>query len=174
MRGEILIGGAALARGYLNRPELTAGGFVDDPVVPGAGRVYRTGDFGAWRPDGRLDFFGRRDHQVKLRGYRVELGEIEATAARHPAVANVAVLVEPDANGIDRLLCCYTCRPEQEVEPAMLRAWLGDVLPDYMVPGQCRRLDKLPLNASGKVDRRLLAQLEIGRASCRERVGKFV
>src|SRR3546814_5356583 len=127
MRGEILIGGAPLARGYLNRPELTAERFVDDPVVPGAGRVYRTGDFGAWRPDGRLDFFGRRDHQVKLRGYRVELGEIEATAARHPAVANVAVLVEPDANGIARLLCCYTCRAEQEVEPALLRAWLGEL-----------------------------------------------
>src|SRR3546814_20067257 len=103
MRGEILIGGAPLARGYLNRPELTAERFVDDPVVPGAGRVYRPGDFGAWRPAGRLDFFGRRDHQVTLRGYRVELGAIAAKAARHPAGANVARQVEPADNGHPRL-----------------------------------------------------------------------
>jgi len=158
-RGEILIGGAALARGYLNRPDLTAERFVDDPAVTNAGRVYRTGDFGAWRADGWLDFFGRQDHQVKLRGYRVELGEIEAHVARHPAVAHAAVLMERDANGIDRLLCVYACREGGEVEPATLRAWLTDNLPDYMVPGLCRRLDKLPTNTSGKIDRNLLAEI---------------
>src|SRR3546814_20316969 len=89
MRGEILIGGAPLARGYLNRPELTAERFVDDPVVPGAGRVYRTGDFGAWRPDGRLDFFGRRDPPVTLRGYRVELGEIGRASCRERVLRSV-------------------------------------------------------------------------------------
>lgn len=157
MRGEILIGGAAPARGYLHRPDLTAERFVADPVDPLAPRVYRSGDLGAWRHDGRLDFFGRADDQVKLRGYRVELGEVEATIARHPDVANAAARVDLDANGIARLVCAYDCRAGRGVEPAPLREWLATQLPDYMIPGQCRRLDALPRNASGKVDRAALA-----------------
>ncbi|PCE30707.1 non-ribosomal peptide synthetase [Burkholderia ubonensis] len=157
MRGEILIGGAAPARGYLHRPELSAERFVADPVDPLAPRVYRSGDQGAWRPDGRLEFFGRADDQVKLRGYRVELGEVEVTIARHPDVANAAARIDLDANGIARLVCAYDCRAGRNVAPAQLRDWLATQLPDYMIPGQCRRLDALPLNASGKIDRAALA-----------------
>ncbi|WP_029013115.1 non-ribosomal peptide synthetase [Niveispirillum irakense] len=157
MRGEILIGGAAPARGYLNRPDLTAERFVPDPVDPAAGRVYRSGDQGAWRFDGRLDFFGRTDHQVKLRGYRVELGEVEAAAGRHGDVAHAIVWVDRDANGIDRLVCAYACRPQRAVEPAALRDWLSGTLADYMVPGLCHRLEALPVNASGKIDRAAVA-----------------
>lgn len=158
VRGEILIGGAAPARGYLDRPALTAARFVADPIDPRAPRVYRSGDVGAWRADGRLDFFGRADDQVKLRGYRIELGEVEATIARHPDVANAAASVDLDANGIARLVCAYDCRAGRGVEPAPLRAWLATQLPDYMVPGRCRRLDALPRNASGKIDRAALAR----------------
>jgi amino acid adenylation domain-containing protein len=158
MRGEILIGGAALARGYLNRSALTAERFVADSAS--GARLYRTGDLGAWREDGRLDFFGRLDHQVKLRGYRIELGEIEALVSGHPAVALAAVVVTRDAKGIDHLLCAYTTRPDTAVEQADLRAHLAAHLPDYMVPGRYRHLDAMPLTSSGKIDRTALANLK--------------
>ncbi len=159
-RGEILIGGAAPARGYVNLPELTASRFIPDPFSGAPGAVlYRSGDFGAWREDGRLDFFGRTDHQVKLRGYRIEFGEIEASALVHPAVALCAVLRLPDANGTHHLVCNYSCSPGAELDAAGLRAWLQARLPDYMVPTRFVQLDAFPVTSSGKIDRTALADL---------------
>lgn len=153
--GEIHIGGPVLARGYLGRPELTAERFLADPFTPGA-RMYRSGDLGAWRPDGRLDFLARADDQVKLRGFRVELGEVEAAACRHPGVTSAAVTVSSEDSGLQQLLCFYQGRNGEPVEAAELKAHIAAELPDYMVPGWCVPLDRLPLTPSGKIDRKAL------------------
>ncbi len=153
--GEMHIGGAVLARGYLGRPGLTEERFLPDPFAPGA-RMYRSGDIGAWRPDGRLDFLARADDQVKLRGFRVELGEVEAAACRHPGIAAAAVTVSSEEMGLDQLLCFYETRAGATVEAAELKAHLATELPDYMVPAWCVPLDRLPLTPSGKIDRKAL------------------
>ncbi|MFL6292352.1 MAG: amino acid adenylation domain-containing protein, partial [Thermoanaerobaculia bacterium] len=146
--GELLVGGAGLARGYVGRPDLTAESFVPDPAGDG-GRLYRTGDLVRFLPGGELDFLGRIDHQVKVRGYRIETGEIETALARHPEVREAAVLVR------DGSLVAYV---SGEGEPG-LAAFLGRSLPDYMIPAAFVRLPSLPLNASGKVDRQALARI---------------
>ncbi|MEV0608657.1 amino acid adenylation domain-containing protein [Polymorphospora rubra] len=152
--GEIFLGGDRLARGYLGRPDLTAQRFVTDPYGPPGARMYRTGDLGRWLPDGRLAFLGRGDHQVKLRGYRVELGEVEA-ALRDAAGVGQAVVVLRD----DRLVG-YLERAADgvDVEPAELRRRLADRLPEYMIPARYVWLDRLPLQDHGKVDRRALPE----------------
>jgi len=147
--GELLVGGAGLARGYLGRPGLTAERFVPDPVGNGE-RLYRTGDLVRFLPDGELEFLGRIDQQVKLRGYRVELGEIETALARHPRVREAAVLVQ------DGTLVAYVAG---EGEAADLAVFLRRSLPDYMVPAAFVPLPALPLNASGKVDRQALSRI---------------
>ncbi len=151
--GEIHIGGDRLARGYLGRPGLTARSFRPDPFTdtPGA-RMYATGDLGRWRADGQLEFLGRRDGQVKLRGYRVELGEVEASLLRCPgASAAVAVLRE------DRLVGYLQRTPgEPDLDTATLRDLLAQWLPEYMIPNAFVWLDRLPLQEHGKVDRRAL------------------
>ncbi|HKH44662.1 MAG TPA: amino acid adenylation domain-containing protein [Thermoanaerobaculia bacterium] len=162
---ELLIGGGNLARGYLGRPELTAERFLPDPFAgiaaePGA-RLYRTGDLARWLPDGRLDFLGRVDQQVKIRGVRIELGEIEAALKRHPAVREAALLVREDQLGDRRLVAYLVAGPELAGEPARLRAFLRQGLPDAMLPGAFVFLDALPLTATGKVDRRALAALDV-------------
>jgi amino acid adenylation domain-containing protein len=154
--GELWLAGAGLARGYLGRPDLTAERFTPDPSAafggdPG-GRVYRTGDLVRHRPDGELEFLGRIDHQVKVRGFRIEMGEVEAALRSHPAVREAAVLVREDTAGA-RLLVAYVV---PEVDRAELRAWLGVKLPEYMVPSVFVFLDGLPLTVNGKVDRRAL------------------
>ncbi|RKR86141.1 amino acid adenylation domain-containing protein [Micromonospora pisi] len=147
--GEIYLGGDRLARGYLNQPGQTAGRFVADPFGPPGGRLYRTGDLGRWRGDGELVFLGRRDHQVKLRGYRVELGEVEAALREHDGVVQAAVLLRDDR------LVAYLERRSGAVttEPATLRRTLADRLPEYMIPTRYVWLDRLPLQEHGKVDR---------------------
>ncbi|MEV0728359.1 amino acid adenylation domain-containing protein [Polymorphospora sp. NPDC050346] len=152
--GEIYLGGDRLARGYLGRSDLTAQRFVADPYGPPGSRMYRTGDLGRWLPDGRLAFLGRGDHQVKLRGYRVELGEVEA-ALRDTAGVGQAVVVLRD----DRLVG-YLERAGDgtDVEPAELRRRLADRLPEYMIPARYVWLDRLPLQDHGKVDRRALPE----------------
>ncbi|MFP5288720.1 MAG: non-ribosomal peptide synthetase, partial [Thermoanaerobaculia bacterium] len=145
--GELLVGGAGLARGYLGRPDLTAERFVPDPAGDGE-RLYRTGDLVRFLPGGELEFLGRIDHQVKVRGYRIEIGEIETALARHPAVREAAVLVR------DGSLVAYVAGDEAD-----LAAFLRRSLPDYMVPAAFVWLPSLPLNASGKVDRRALAHI---------------
>ena len=153
--GEIYIGGAGVARGYLNRPELTAERFLLDPFAkePNA-RMYRTGDLGRWRADGAIEYLGRNDFQVKIRGFRIELGEIEARLREHPGVREAMVVAREDTPGDKRLVAYYT--GEAGLEARDLRAHLTAALPDYMAPAIYVRLDALPLNANGKVDRRAL------------------
>ncbi|MCO5090978.1 non-ribosomal peptide synthetase/type I polyketide synthase [Bosea sp. (in: a-proteobacteria)] len=153
--GELLIAGAGLARGYAGNPKLTAASFVANPVDPGASaRVYRTGDRAKYLPDGRIQHLGRLDHQMKLRGFRIEPGEIEAVLARRTGIVS-AVILREDVPGEPRLVCYYVTTAEN-LAPAALRAALAQELPDYMVPAHWVGLPALPLNASGKLDRAAL------------------
>jgi amino acid adenylation domain-containing protein len=153
--GEMYIGGASLTRGYLNRPELTAEKLIPHPFAtePGA-RLYRTGDLARYRADGQIEFLGRVDRQVKIRGFRIELEEIEAVLAQHPALQETVVLAREDAPGDVRLVA-YVVANEQPAA-GELRAYLKQTLPDYMIPSVFLTLNSLPLNSSGKIDRRAL------------------
>ncbi len=154
--GEIYIAGTSLALGYHGDPAQTAQRFVPDPFHPGQ-RMYASGDRGRWRPTGEMQLLGRVDHQVKINGYRVELGEIESVMAGTPSVRSAAV-VTVDSGGGRALAGFYTCRtPEVPVEA--MRELLASRLPEYMVPGRIVRLEELPLTANGKVDRVALAAL---------------
>jgi len=153
--GELYIGGKGVARGYWNRDDLTRERFVPSPFVAGA-RLYRTGDLARWRVDGVLQCLGRTDHQVKLRGYRVELGEIEACIARHAAVRRVVAVAREDVPG-DKRLVAYVVANEPPADLfEQLRAMLREAVPDYMVPAHFVTLDALPLTPNGKVDRKAL------------------
>lgn len=153
--GELYIGGDGLARGYLNRPDLTAEKFVRDPFDPRPrARMYRTGDLARYHPDGQLECLGRTDHQIKIHGFRVEPGEIEARLKQQAEVQD-AVVVARDEGGRDKQLVAYlVARPGSQVEAAKLRGALRTELPDYMVPAFFVTLDKFPLTPSGKIDRR--------------------
>ena len=152
--GELSIAGPGLGRGYLGRPDLTAAKFVPDPWNGPGGRLYRTGDLVRYQPDGTLAFVGRIDQQVKVRGYRIELREVESVVRQHPAVRDAAVLVQGEGSNVQLVAFVVA---SAEVSVAELRAFAGNLLPDYMVPGGWGFLDELPLTASGKLDRRALA-----------------
>ncbi|TCO55757.1 non-ribosomal peptide synthetase [Actinocrispum wychmicini] len=152
--GELYVGGDGLGDGYLGRPELTAAAFVDRRGE----RLYRTGDRALWTGHGLLDCLGRTDHQVKIRGFRVELAEVESHLAALPDVREVAVVLVWRAEGVFVLRACYTA--DTAVEAVDLRAALAAELPDYMVPTSWLRLDAIPLNHNGKVDRAALERLD--------------
>jgi amino acid adenylation domain-containing protein len=150
--GELCVGGDGVARGYLGQPGLTADRFVPDPYGPPGGRLYRTGDRARWRPDGQLEFLGRLDGQLKVRGYRIEPGEIESRLRAHPGVADAVVLADGDR------LIAYFVRtgPAAGPTPAELQAELARELPAYLVPAVYVPLERLPLTPNGKLNRRAL------------------
>ncbi|WP_255955418.1 amino acid adenylation domain-containing protein [Streptomyces odontomachi] len=151
--GELCIAGAGLARGYLGRPELTAQRFVDDPFTPGA-RMYRTGDLARRLADGTIEFLGRIDRQVKVRGNRVEPGEIEHRLTGLPPVRAAVVTDRAVPGGGVRLVAHYTA--DEPIDDALLRAHLAATLPDYMIPAHFVRIDRIPLTPNGKLDRAAL------------------
>ncbi|MEV4642534.1 amino acid adenylation domain-containing protein [Actinoplanes sp. NPDC049548] len=159
--GELYAAGFLLGRGYVNAPSLTGSRFVANPFGAGGERMYRTGDLARWTGDGSLEFVGRADHQVKIRGMRLELEEVEAVVSAHPAVRQAVVTVQ------ERHLIGYATL-SADAGGEDLRAWCADRLPEYMVPSAFMILDAFPLTANGKVDRRALPTAVLGAARSRE------
>ncbi|NGP62436.1 non-ribosomal peptide synthetase [Paenibacillus thiaminolyticus] len=151
--GELCIGGDGLARGYAHRPELTAERFVANPFVPGE-RMYKTGDRVKLLPDGNLQYLGRIDNQVKIRGHRIEVEEVEGALMEHPYIQQAAVASWQDQEN-NKYLCAYVIA-EHELHPGALREFLSHSLPDYMIPSYFIRLDHMPYTLNGKIDRKAL------------------
>jgi amino acid adenylation domain-containing protein/non-ribosomal peptide synthase protein (TIGR01720 family) len=166
--GELYLGGAGLARGYLNQPELTADWFLPDPfsAQPGA-RFYRTGDLARHRADGAILYAGRVDGQVKIRGHRVEPGEIEEVLASHPAVERAVLVAHKDGRGEARLVAYVVRRSGLTENAASLLVFLRERLPEALVPAAVMFLERLPLNPNGKLDRRALPPPDFAPTECR-------
>ncbi len=158
--GELCISGIGLARGYLNRPELTAEKFADNPFTEAEGwdrsysKLYRTGDLCRWQSDGDVEYMGRIDFQVKVRGFRIELGEIEAFLSGIEEIKEAVVLAREDSGG-EKYLCAYIVS-NKEVNIPVLKKTLAKSIPEYMIPSHFMQLEKIPLNPSGKIDRKAL------------------
>lgn len=164
--GELCIAGVGLARGYLNSPALTAEKFVDNPVKAGE-RIYRTGDVARWLPDGNIEYLGREDDQVKLRGLRIELGEIESTIREYPGITDSIAVVKKYSDNVVLIVAYVVCRGELGIKA--LKQHLARHLPDYMVPNHFEKIDRIPLTANGKADRKALPEPLIGSDRGREK-----
>jgi non-ribosomal peptide synthetase-like protein len=151
--GQLHIGGVGVARGYVGRPELTAERFVVDPFCSSHGRLYRTGDLGRWNEDGEIEFVGRADMQVKLRGYRIELSEIDAVLLQCPMVAAAASVVREDESGVGRIVAYLVPREGRAIDEEVIREEVRHLLPPHMIPSLLEPIDRLPMLSSGKVDR---------------------
>jgi amino acid adenylation domain-containing protein len=156
--GELYIGGAGVARGYLNQPELTAEKFIANPFNDG--RLYKTGDLGYWRADGNIEFLGRMDSQVKLRGFRIELEEIEAALTQHSDVTQAVVLFKGEQADNKQLVAYIVSTESETISLELLREYLKSKLPEYMVPALFVVLEALPLTVNGKIDRKALSASE--------------
>ncbi|MFI0483499.1 amino acid adenylation domain-containing protein [Actinomadura sp. 9N215] len=154
--GEIVFAGMSVGRGYINDPERTGQAFVSDPHHPGE-RMYRTGDYGRWLPEGKIEYLGRRDEQVKIRGFRIEIGEIESRMLAIAGVREATVVIVAGEGRDAGLVAFFSGEPS--VDGARLRDRLAEALPEYMLPAYCHRLERLPLNENGKVDKRSLTAL---------------
>jgi acyl-coenzyme A synthetase/AMP-(fatty) acid ligase/acyl carrier protein len=154
--GEIYIAGKGLARGYLNQPTLTAEKFMKHPSCDV--RIYRTGDIGRWLPDGNIEFIGRKDEQVKIRGYRVELGEIENALLQYPGITSAVVISRSNRKSENELIAYLLSNVE--LNASLIRDHISERLPDYMMPTHFIQLQSLPVNTSGKIDKRALPDPE--------------
>lgn len=163
-QGEIHIGGKGVARGYLNQEELTKEKFIPNPFSDNKEeRLYKTGDLGRILSDGNLDFMGRADYQIKLRGYRIELAEVETTLAEHPLVRDVVVDVHGEIEANKKLVAFYTLQNNEKLNTTELRDFLLQKLPEYMVPSVFKKLNEMPIATSGKIDRKALPTLSTER-----------
>ena len=162
--GELYVGGAGLGRGYLNRPELTIERFIADPFnkKPGA-RLYKSGDVARFLPNRDLEYLGRADQQVQIRGFRVELGEIESVLAEHEAISQVVVVIREDQPGDQRLICYFVRASDHAASIPELRKHLRASVPEYMIPQYFIELEVIPLTPNGKVDRRALPEPKVDR-----------
>ncbi|MFT3653585.1 D-alanine--D-alanyl carrier protein ligase [Bacillus sp. B01(2024)] len=156
MKGELYIGGKGVAEGYLNDKEKTEASFIDHPDF---GRIYRTGDMGVLTQEGYIEFLGRKDHQIKVRGYRVELGEIESVILEHRQVRNAVVINQKDARNQD-VLYAYVAG-HQSLPPTDLKEFLSRKMPEYMIPSYIVQIEEVPLTGNGKVDRKKLLALDV-------------
>jgi amino acid adenylation domain-containing protein len=162
--GHLYIGGEALARGYINQPDVTAENFIPSPFATAPGeRLYRTGDMARVLAGGALEFIARSDHQVKVRGFRIELAEVETVLARHPDLRSVCVLDQRDGFGDARLVAYIVFKPGAMASVNDLRSFLQGLLPEHMIPAAFVSLDHLPLMPNGKLDRKALSQVDIDR-----------
>src|SRR5437764_978950 len=154
--GEIVFSGVCVGRGYINDPERTQRAFVPDPYREGQ-RLYRSGDFGRWLPEGKVEYLGRRDTQVKISGFRIEIGEIENAFLRLPGVSEDAVVVTERADGSKHLVAFYS--GQRPLDANALRDQLSASLPNYMIPTVFHWQNRLPLTDNGKIDKRVLTAL---------------